>query len=207
MHNDGVFERVKYPIVTPRLLLRPLSELDASSLTAYRSLADVCRYVPFVPMTENDVTTRIQGIWSRIDITNEGDGVTLGVELRDTSSLVGDLMLRYSSEVHRSGEIGWVFHPDFSGQGYATEAAHALLHCAFHNFKLHRVTARIDARNNASIRLAERLSMRREAYFVANEWFKGEWTDEVNFALLETEWDEDHSKDLSTCSWQPRLDV
>ena len=30
--------------------------------------------------------------------------------------------------------------------------------------------------------------MRREAHFVENEFFKGEWTDEVNFATLAHEW-------------------
>jgi RimJ/RimL family protein N-acetyltransferase len=53
---------------------------------------------------------------------------------------------------------------------------------------LHRVIARVDARNDASARLARRLGMRQEAYLVRNEWFKGEWTDELDFALLEEEW-------------------
>jgi RimJ/RimL family protein N-acetyltransferase len=30
--------------------------------------------------------------------------------------------------------------------------------------------------------------MRQEAYLVRNEWFKGEWTDELDFALLKEEW-------------------
>jgi len=30
--------------------------------------------------------------------------------------------------------------------------------------------------------------MRREAHFVENEWVKGEWTDDVVYAILATEW-------------------
>ena len=30
--------------------------------------------------------------------------------------------------------------------------------------------------------------MRREAHLVENEWVKGEWTDEVVYALLAREW-------------------
>lgn len=30
--------------------------------------------------------------------------------------------------------------------------------------------------------------MRSEATLIENEWFKGEWTDEVDYALLEHEW-------------------
>jgi len=59
---------------------------------------------------------------------------------------------------------------------------------AIDDLGLHRVIARVDARNDASARLARRLGMRQEAYLVRNEWFKGEWTDELDFALLEEEW-------------------
>jgi RimJ/RimL family protein N-acetyltransferase len=34
----------------------------------------------------------------------------------------------------------------------------------------------------------ERLGMRREAHLVENEWVKGEWTDELVFAMLDREW-------------------
>ena len=44
------------------------------------------------------------------------------------------------------------------------------------------------ARNDASIRLMERLGMRREAHLVENEFLKGEWTDSIVYAILETEW-------------------
>ena len=43
-------------------------------------------------------------------------------------------------------------------------------------------------RNAASARVLERLGMRREAHFVENEWLKGEWTDELVYAMLDREW-------------------
>ena len=48
--------------------------------------------------------------------------------------------------------------------------------------------ARVDARNTASVAVLRRLGMRQEAYLRENEWFKGEWTDEIDFAILEREW-------------------
>ncbi len=53
---------------------------------------------------------------------------------------------------------------------------------------MHRVTARIDGRNKASARLAARLGLRQEAHLVRNEMFKGEWSDELVFAMLAEEW-------------------
>ena len=34
--------------------------------------------------------------------------------------------------------------------------------------------------------------MRQEAHLLQNEWFKGEWGDEFDFALLESEWVAQH---------------
>jgi RimJ/RimL family protein N-acetyltransferase len=48
--------------------------------------------------------------------------------------------------------------------------------------------ARIDAENTASARLAERLGMRLEAHLVENEWYKGRWSDELDYAILAREW-------------------
>jgi RimJ/RimL family protein N-acetyltransferase len=31
--------------------------------------------------------------------------------------------------------------------------------------------------------------MHREAHFVENEWVKGEWTDEFDYAIRRTEWE------------------
>lgn len=102
--------------------------------------------------------------------------------------MIGDVVLNWRSREHATGEIGYLFHPDHSGQGFATEAVRALLGIAFGIYRFHRVTARIDARNLASMRLAERVGMRREAHLVENEWFKGAWSDEIDYAMLPLEW-------------------
>jgi RimJ/RimL family protein N-acetyltransferase len=123
----------------------------------------------------------------------EGQALTLGVELAATCELVGDMMLRWASSSDRSGELGYVFDPSHQGNGYATEAADAVLRLAFDGLGLHRVITRIDARNGPSLALSERLGMRREAYLVENIWERGEWTDEVDFAMLEDEWRDLHA--------------
>ena len=115
-----------------------------------------------------------------------GQALLLGVE--HGGRVIGDLTLAWTSAEHRSGELGWVLDPAHQGRGYATEAVAALLPLAFDGLGLHRVVARVDARNTASAGVARRLGMRQEAHLVENEWFKGEWTDELDFALLASEW-------------------
>jgi RimJ/RimL family protein N-acetyltransferase len=173
---------------------------DVDALVAYRSIPEVCRYVPFDPMDADAVMERIEGPWSLRTLEQEGDALILGAERADSGELIGDLMLRWLSAEHSCGEIGYVFNPAHGGNGYAAEAAHALLHLAFGELGLHRVIARVDARNTASARLAARLGMRQEAHLLENEWFKGEWTDELDFGLLASEWTSKRLPGCPACS-------
>ena len=59
------------------------------------------------------------------------------------------------------------------------------------------MTARVDERNVASRALCERLQMRQEANLIENEWFKGEWSSEIDYALLKREWSADPSGGLA----------
>jgi RimJ/RimL family protein N-acetyltransferase len=180
--------RPVYPVATERLLLRPLRAGDVEALLAYRSLPDVCRFVPFEPMTRAVIEERLGTLWASTELTDEGQTLTLGVELAGTGELVGDVILFWHSREHGGGEIGYVLNPQFAGHGYATEAAHAVLRLGFDDLGLHRIIARIDERNDASAKLAARLGMRQEARLVQNELFKGEWSTELNFAMLADEW-------------------
>jgi RimJ/RimL family protein N-acetyltransferase len=175
-------------VSTERLSLRPLTARDVDALLAYRSRPDVCRYLPFEPMTRDAIRERMASQWARTELTAEGQALTLGVELADSAELVGDVVLFWHSSVHAGGELGYVFNPDFGGRGYATEAANAMLGLGFDGLGLHRIVARIEERNEPSVRLARRLGMRQEARLVHNELFKGEWSTELDFAMLADEW-------------------
>ncbi len=180
--------RPTYPVLTRRLRLRPLSAADVDALLTYRGRADVCRYLPFEPMTRELLLKRLADDMSRTEIIAEGHALFLGVELATSNRLIGDVVLFFRSREHAGGELGYVFHPHVSGQGLATEACAAVLGLAFEQLGLHRVCARLDARNSRSANLATRLGMRQEAHFLANEMFKGDWSDEMVFALLADEW-------------------
>jgi RimJ/RimL family protein N-acetyltransferase len=179
-----------YPIRTERLLLRPLdAATDVDAVHAYQSRADVCRYIPYSPRTRDEVAQRLADPQrTRSALDEAGQAIALAVVRRDTGELVGDVMLMWHSAEHRSGEIGYVLNPEHQGNGFVTEACRALLALAFDRLNLHRVIGRIDSRNEASAAVLRRLGMRQEAVLVENEWFKGEWTTEIDFAILAREW-------------------
>lgn len=180
---------IDQPRHTARTRLRGITAADLDDLFAYRSLPSIFRYIPGEPMTREQVQDAIATRWARRSIDNEGEGVRIGIELVSSGHLIGDMSLWVASVHDSCGEIGWILNPTFTGQGFATEAAHGVLHLAFYELGLRRVIARVDARNIASLRLATRLGMRQEAHLVENELFKGELTDEIDFALLSREFE------------------
>jgi RimJ/RimL family protein N-acetyltransferase len=181
-----------YPVVTARLLLRPIDlDRDLPAIHSYRSIPEVCRYVPFVPSTLEELTERMstpERTRSVLDAQAEGQVLFTVIERRDTGEVIGDLVLFWHSDADLHAEVGYVLHPDHEGRGYATEGVRALLELCFDHAGAHRVTARVDERNAGSARLLERLGFRKEATFVEGEWFKGEWTTLEVFAMLEREW-------------------
>ena len=181
-----------YPIETERLRLRPLDRPgDVAGMHGYRSIEEVCRYVPFSPGTLDEMADRFRNperVRSTIDA--EGQALSLAIERRDTGAMIGDLVLFWHSVADGHVEVGYVLHPDHAGQGFATEATAALVDLAFHGgLPVHRVSARMDQRNTASAAVVRRLGMRHEATYVDGEWFKGEWTTLLVFGLLRSEWE------------------
>jgi RimJ/RimL family protein N-acetyltransferase len=176
----------EYPIWTPRLAIRPWRPDDAATYHALRGDPSVVRYLYGEPLTRDGAAAKLAELRSRI--AAPGESVNLAVELRGSAVVVGDVGLCWTSDVHRQAEIWYAFLPAHHGHGYATEAAAAMVDLAFSGLEAHRVSAQIDARNAASAALLERLGMRRQAHLVENEFVKGEWTDEVIYAVLAREW-------------------
>jgi RimJ/RimL family protein N-acetyltransferase len=186
MLTDGSDVELRLPRRTHRLVLRAIRDGDAEAVLAYRSRADVSRYLETEPMTASEASAFVAERAGATGIAGDGDRAFVVVE-RD-GRVIGDLSLRVGLLVHGQGEIGWVFDPSVGGHGYATEAAAALVDEAFDVLGLHRVWAQLDPRNAASADLCRRLGMRREALLREESWFKGEWGDLEIWAVLADEW-------------------
>jgi RimJ/RimL family protein N-acetyltransferase len=180
--------QLTYPIETERLLIRPNIEEDLDAVFAFQSRDDVTRYVPWYSRSREEVRQVLDARKLMTDLHKDNDALVLAVIERESKALIGEIYLFLTSAEHRQGEIGYLIHPDYHGRGYATEAARAALMLGFEQFGMHRIVARCDARNEPSWRVMEKLGMRREAHLHENELFKGEWSDELVYAMLAREW-------------------
>jgi RimJ/RimL family protein N-acetyltransferase len=177
-----------FPLRTARLMLRPFSIADLDALLDMQSREEVTRYLYWGPRSREQVAEMLERIEKLTSFDAEGHGIRLAACLPESGAVIGDISLRLVSREHGQGEIGFVIHPDHQGNGYATEGCSELMRLGFGELDLHRIIGRADARNLGSARVMEHLGMRREAYFRQNEFVKGEWTDEVVYAVLAAEW-------------------
>ena len=169
-------------------MLRPFTDGDLDALHGMQSREEVTRYLYWGPRSREQVGEMLARIQKLTSFDAEGHAIRLAACLPESGALIGDISLNLVSREHHQAEIGFVVHPDHQGRGYATEACSALMRLGFAELGLHRIVGRADARNIGSARVMEHLGMRREAYFRQNEFVKGEWTDEVVYAVLAAEW-------------------
>jgi RimJ/RimL family protein N-acetyltransferase len=180
--------RPDFPIRTPRLDLRPHRRNDLDDLVRFHGDPEVVRYVPW-PVRDRPATE--EALRKKLDqgqLAEPGQWLVLAVELRETRTVIGEVLLKWESEENRQGEIGFAFARDHQRQGYGREAAEAVLRLGFEDLDLRRITAVCVEENEASAALLRHLGFRQEARHVESTLFKGAWVTDLVFALLRSEW-------------------
>lgn len=172
---------------TPRLTLRRFRPTDLAAFLAYRNDPEVARYQSWESITERPAALFIAEQQSARPGT-PGGWFQFAIELRATGALIGDCGLGLTSEDRREAEIGYTLARQYQRQGYATEAVAAVFDYAFTTLGLRRMVAIADVRNTPSIRVMERLGMRRAAHGARRVWFKGGWAEEYRYTLPREEW-------------------
>jgi ribosomal-protein-alanine N-acetyltransferase len=174
------------PIATERLVLRRFTHDDMPDVLRFVSQPSVAKVTSTrIPATE-------EGVRQYIDLQNsyqpfEKDKVfELAIERKEDGRVIGFLGLIV--EDHGQGEMGWALGVEYRGQGYATEAAAALMDYGFHSLGLHRIHADTSTDNRPSCRMMERLGMRREGLLRGAVYEDGTWVDRFVYGLLVDEW-------------------
>ena len=170
------------PIVTERLLLRPLSVQDVTAA-----------YVDALHDPEVLRWTEARHIWWDRDrviqfvrqSNVEGVSILFGMFLKDTDRHIGNLRLFNFHPVHRRAELSFlIFDKSQWSKGYATEAVRAVTHYAFETLKLHRIHADYYALNAGSARVFEKSGYEIEGVFKEHMVVDGSYMDSVRIAKL-----------------------
>ena len=171
---------------TSRLRLRTFSAADTDVLFAMHSSPRVLRYWDAPPWRERGLADRFIEACRQIEA--EGTGARLAIERASDHGFVGWCSLVKWNPDYRSARLGYCLDDAAWGQGFATEAAGALLQWAFHTLDLNRVQAETDTRNTASARVLEKLGFVREGTLREDCIVDGEVSDSWVYGLLRREW-------------------
>jgi RimJ/RimL family protein N-acetyltransferase len=171
---------------TARLRLRAFEDADADDLFALHSNAYVLRYWDSPPWSERARAEKFLVACRQME--QEGTGARLAVERADDGAFIGWCTLAGWNPDFRSASLGYCYGEAAWGQGYATEAARALLRWAFDTLDLNRVQAETDTRNVASARVLEKLGFVREGTLREDCVVDGVVSDTWVFGLLRREW-------------------
>lgn len=144
---------------TERLILRRLQLSDAAvvqQLCDNEHIYNTTLYIPS-PYTYADA---LQWISRSNELFNAQIVFTFALTLHD-GTFIGTISLSHNA-AFKHGELAYWIGQPFWNNGYATEAAHAIVRFAFDELSLHKVYARYFASNPASGKILEKIGMTQE---------------------------------------------
>ncbi|WAC26042.1 GNAT family N-acetyltransferase [Ancylobacter sp. SL191] len=171
-------------IRTERLVLRNFRREDGPDLLAYLREPRVSCFLSL--RTEDLAAAEAEAA------RRAGSDEYLAVCLAATGRVIGDVFAM--PEPPDTYSVGWNFHANAGGTGFATEAARALFEHLFTAGQARRLYAYVEEDNTPSQRLCERLGMRAEGLFKefisfrADEHGEPVFENTLQYALLRTEW-------------------
>jgi len=138
-------------IETARLILRPPREADAPEIERYVSDADVALRTANIPHPYPEGGALE---W----MAQPPKGPSFVIERKDDGTVIGGIALDLSGG-QATAELGYWVGKKFWGQGYASEAARALIAHGFARLGLRAIEAGAQPTNAASIRVQEKSGM------------------------------------------------
>ncbi len=177
---------------TSRLRLTPFdAQADRALLFPIVADPEVMRFLEVEPLRElTDVDALLADYAQRVAT---GDKYVWAVRPAAAAQGEAALLGACTFELDRSrrrAEVGYYLARRWWGQGLGKEAVRAVVDFGFGAQGLNRIEALAYAENSGSLALLRALGFRQEGYLREHAWEKGRYWDDVIFALLRREWEQ-----------------
>ncbi len=184
---DKVHNPETYNFDTERLLLSEITIDDLENIHGLHSIPEVDEFNTLgIPKTIKETEKLIEPILQkRFKIPR--DSYTWKICLKGSNQFIGLAGFTLSNDKFKLGEIYYKLHPDYWGNGYATEIAKRLVITGFDVFDLQKVEAGVATENIKSIRVLEKIGMTREGLRRKILPIRGEWKDNYHYAIVRTD--------------------
>ena len=175
-------------VVTERLILRDFKNSDWEDLHELYMKPETVKYNPSGYPDNEEASKKIVAGWSAQPDKAVREEYTAAIITKTDLKFVGVISLNLGDRKYRKGEIWYKLHPDYWGQGLATEATKAMLAFGFEQLHLHRIECGCSIHNVASYKVMEKVGMTREGIKrkvlpLGNDWHDAYW-----YAMLEDEY-------------------
>lgn len=173
-------------LITDRLLLRDFDNDDWKAVHQYASDIRVVCYMPWGPNSEDETMEFISR--ARSNIGDEGrTEIQMAIVAKETDEIIGAARITIQSMIDKTADIGYVLRHDHWNRGLMTEATGALLDFGFANLGMNRIWALVNPDNVGSIRVLEKIGMRREGLLRQNQFIRGVFQDTYLYAKLRSD--------------------
>ena len=184
---DKLYNEERDYIETERLTLSEISLTDLENIHSLHSIPEVDEYNTLgIPKTIEETEKLIKPIIQNRFKTPR-DSYTWKICLKGSNQFIGLAGFSLSNDKFKLGEIYYKLHPDYWGNGYATEIAKRLVIKGFDDFELQKVEAGVATENIKSIRVLEKIGMTREGLGRKILPIRGEWIDNYHYAIVRTD--------------------
>jgi [ribosomal protein S5]-alanine N-acetyltransferase len=168
---------------TKRLVLEPIKLHHAANLFLLLQDERIYRYIPQnPPISIKLLEQRYQKLQSRLSPDRQEAWLNWAIRLKNVSEYIG--RVEASVLPNYTAEIAYELSPTYWNQGYATEACQQILSILFVEYLVKKVKAQVDTRNQASMRLLEKLKFTVIAHQKNADFFKNSPIDEYTYQLL-----------------------
>ena len=184
---SAVFDFSSFPtLTTERLRLRQLNHDDAEAIVALFSSPEVLR---FLNQEQTDSVEKAVRLINWLNgLYDKHEAVQWAITLQGQNRLIGTCGNYAWDQENRHIDVGYHLLPSYWGQGYATEACHAIVGWSFEHMNLHRVQADCTVGNVASERVLLKCGFKVEGIWRENCWEHGRFVDIKQFGLLHREY-------------------
>ena len=172
-----------FPVLeTKRLILRKITDDDASSILTYLSDEEVMRYYGLAPFSSiQDALDEIS--WYQT-IEENKTGIRWGITLKESGLVIGSCGFHNTVAPHFRTEIGFELSSEYWRKGIAAEAIEAIVDYVFGQMNFQRIEALIEPPNLSSQQVVEKLGFIREGLLRNYEFTNGKFDDLYMYSLL-----------------------
>ena len=174
-------------LYSSRLKLRLIDSADLNAIHILHSLAETDEFNALGIPEDIGETSRTIEPWIVANKEAEIQSYTLAIEESNTNQFIGLFGLKLGAKKYRRGEVWYKLHLDHWGKGFGTEALNRVLDFGFDDLNLHRIQAGCAVDNMGSIKVLEKAGMLREGRGRQLLPLKSGWSDNFEYAILETD--------------------